>query len=236
MKNKKNILLLICTLMFSCSGGIDNQKENSDDQIEIPDDQTDDPDDQTDEPDYPVDDPDDQKKEIDSLAFWQLLPTDTITAIKCTVDSIEFKFSLLNENDVSATKFKEGENIIFYFKMTNHRIDELYIDYNIAGLTCSQELGDVKTLDHKTYKYPSFPGRPCFLSSVTLSFYGENNSRELKIPWYYDYEIHGIKPNAHLPRGKYYTQFTHVFNYVLYDDTPILSIGPLTFKIYFEIE
>ena len=222
MKYKRIILLLICAWFVSCSGGdVGNETEDPDDQIEIPDDQT--------------EDPDDQKKEIDSLAFWELLSGDTITAIECTIDSIELKFCLLNKNGVSATKFKEGEGFSFYFKMTNHCIEELCVYSGISGLSCNKELGDVKTLDHKTII--EYVPVECDLSYKTYPFYGEKSSIELINPWYYDPEdgcCYG--PYENIPKGKYYTQFTHVFEYVLWDDTPILLLGPLTFRINFEIE
>ena len=217
MKYKRIILLLICAWFVSCSGGVDNETENPDDQ---------------------TDDSDDQKNEIDSLAFWELLPGGTITAIECTIDSIELKFCLLNENGIAATKFKEGENFYFYFKMTNHSIDSLCV-YDInSGLYCNRGLGDIKTLDNNTIKNPVM--RYCDVSYQTYPFYGENSNVEMILPWDDDYdhnpESEYYVPEVHIPKGKYYTQITHIFKYVLHDHTPIISFGPLTFKIYFEIE
>ena len=228
MKYKRIILLLICAWFVSCSGNVDNQEEDPNNETENPDDQTEEPDDQ-------IEESDDEAKYIDSLAFWELLPRDKLTTIELIVDSVEFNFCLLNENGVPATRFKEGENFYFYFKMTNHSIDSLKVGTDVAGLVCNRGLGRVKTLDHKTIKHP-FLTRDCELDNGVFPFYGENNSRELKIPWnrYYNPESDYYTPEVHIPKGMYYTQFTQVFEYVLKDH--ILLIGPLTFKINFEIE
>jgi len=87
-------------------------------------------------------------------------------------------------------------------------------------------------------KHP-FLERGCEADMGTFPFYGENNSREMKIPrnLYYNTESDYYTPEVHIPKGMYYTQFTHVFVYELEEShIPVLLIGPLTFKINFEIE
>ena len=214
MKYKGIILLLFSILFVSCSRDIDNQIEK----------------------------PDDQKEVIDSLAFWELLSGDTITAIECIVDSIEFKFCLLDENGVSATKFKEGENFSFYFKITNHSSDSLEISGQFAGYFIYGGFCMVMSQDGDSI---GFPFESCFCDLVIRPYpFYENDDYELTIPWSDDREIlhksmlctlNGFN-QQNLPKGKYYTEFSHVFWFGIVPENLSRQIGPLTFKINFEIE
>ena len=165
--------------------------------------------------------------------FWEVPINGTNPSIECNVDGITFKFCLLDENGNPSTKFKEGENFSFYFKITNHREDKLYYYHGFSGLFCNPELGDVKTRN-KTIKYPSVRG--CAMSLQTFPFFGESKVVEMTIPWDYDPKSEDYGPKVHIPKGKYYTEFTHEFKFVHTDHTPLHKIGPLTFKINFEVQ
>ena len=154
-------------------------------------------------------------------------------SIEYTVEGVDFMFCLLDKNGNPSTTFKEWENFSFYFKMSNNREDELYVSEGISGLFCNPELGDLTTLDNQTIKHPI--SRACGRSLNTFPFYGDNKVIELTIPWNFDLESEYIVTKVHIPKGKYYTKFTHKFLYVFKDHSPSLSIDPLTFKIFFEI-
>ena len=159
--------------------------------------------------------------------FWEVPRNGTNPSIECNVDGIDFKFCLLDKNGNPSTKFREGENFSFYLKITNLRKEELWY---ICATHYIQNFGDLKTLNHKTIKYP-IPIM-CDLSLGKRPLYGEN-SYEARLPWEFD---HPDFNKVHIPKGKYYTEFSHKFKYVLYDNTTALSIGPLTFRVNFEIE
>ena len=213
MKFKRVIFLFVSILFVSCSRDIDNQIEK----------------------------PDDQKEVIDSLAFWELLPGDAMNAIECTVDSVEIKFCLLNENGVSATKFKEGENFSFYIKMTNHSSDSLEISSQLVGYLVYNGFCMVMSHDGDSIGLP-FRSCNCTLAIRPRPFY-KNDYYELTIPWSVDREafyesgdctIYNFN-QQNLPKGKYYTKFSHVFWFGI-ESGGSRRIGPLTFKINFEIE
>ena len=170
----------------------------------------------------------------DDKDFWEVPLNGNNPTIECNVDGIAFEFCMLDENGNPSTKFREGENFSFYFKATNHREDELYYHHGFSWLYCSQELGDVKTLNNETIKYPYL--LICPESLHTFPFFGEDKVVEMTIPWDLDPESEDYGSKVHIPKGKYYTGFTHEFKFVHTDHTPLLTIGPLTFKINFEVE
>ena len=153
--------------------------------------------------------------------------------IKYSKKGIDFMFCLLDESGNPSTKFKEGENFSFYFKMTTNRKDKLYILRHISGLHCNPDLGDVKTLNNKTIKYPIT--RSCDFSLTKLPFYGDDIVIEMIFPWDSHPESEDFGSIVNIPKGKYYTDFRHVFEFLHENNTHALSIGPLYFKIYFEI-
>ena len=160
--------------------------------------------------------------------YQELLLSDTETSIECTFDCIDFTFCLLNEEGVPATKFKEGENFSFHFKITNNRKDELYVDASLSGFFCNPDRGNVNTSD-TTIKFPRI--LTCLAVGHKHPFFDDSRSIETNLPW-----VDG-EPKVHIPKGKYYTEFTHSFEFFIEIGwTPIVSVGPLTFKINFEIE
>ena len=152
------------------------------------------------------------------------------TVINSTVEGIGFKFCLLNEKGVPATKFKQGENFSFHFSMINRRKHKIN---TIDDLWCQlpSSFSQVISLNQDTIYCPFFIGI-CNATFDYQPFFGMNNEREITVHW--DNKLRSHLP--HLPAGEYYTVFTHEF--ILYHETTnhFFTIGPLTFKINFKIE
>ena len=182
--------------------------------------------------------------------YWEIPRNGKNSVINNRIDGIEFKFCLLNEKGVPATRFKQGEDFSFHFEMINHRRDRLYTYTN--GLECDnmfRYFGQVISQEQDTIFTRSAP--VCTLGSATLPFYGKDNKREMTV---HCREIqHRIRfdENNHLkqetfqmpdlPAGEYYTEFLSEFKFIYYAKTACepehyYYIGPVTFKINFKIE
>jgi hypothetical protein len=168
--------------------------------------------------------------------------------IESKVDDIRFRFCLLNEQGKPANRFKEGEDFSFSFIMENKRktgnlmVPEQTIEKMLVNGFCK-----VVTQKNEVVGYP-FKVGGCKLGWEYYPFSGTDNKFELTVSW-----NDGLVGNCHfenlhqspLPKGTYYTEFTHTFEFRIVPDAyeylvdvplSFKSIGPVTFKINFEIE
>ena len=163
---------------------------------------------------------------------FELQIDDKSAVIQKEVDGVEFKFCLLNENGEPATVFREGENFTFQFSITNNTgvllyNDSRFLDKNIFNVY------DIKNIDY---------GKPYELTFIMKIGQGANplavgSPYTLIVPWkdnreswnslYYSFK--GLSKDL-LPKGKYFTQFSHQFS------LGSIKTDELTFKINFEIK
>jgi len=180
--------------------------------------------------------------------FWEILNDGTSTVINNRVDGIDFEFCLLNEEGLPATRFREGENFSFYLAMTNHRNDKLEITGFVGQVIHEGEgFGRVISREQDTIGYPYINRGLCALTIDLHPFYGENSKYEMILPWtdpredWFDFlcVFKGSNQPA-LPKGKYYTEFSHEFMFYIgpkiFPESSFFWVGPITFKINFQIE
>jgi hypothetical protein len=169
---------------------------------------------------------------------WEVLLNSRNPFIDQNVDDVSFKFCLLNEQGIPAVRFKEGENFSFRLEMINSGKDELEIFGQMAAELRNDGFSGVTSVEHGTIEFPIGRGL-CLEKLQSYPFYGNDKHYQLTIPWNIEQlesmlcgfeSLH--QPN--LPRGQYYTEFTHTFKFRITPATGV-NIGPLTFKINFEI-
>jgi hypothetical protein len=146
-------------------------------------------------------------------------------------DGVEFRLSLLNEQGKPAVTFREGENISLRFEMENLRKNDGR-EYSI-GLFCEMRtggFGEVFTSDNMMVCALDWDVA-CLASMQTFSFDGENRYVYTSRP------LQSQRPPVVLPKGDYYTGFTHTFKYRIPDPPNTrVEIGPITMNIDFTVE
>ncbi len=152
--------------------------------------------------------------------IWEISPESKVSIIQQTVDNIQFKFCLLNELGEPSTVFNEGDNFSIYFAVTNNWKKEIYI---YPGYAFSDEFCEVYRSDDLQNL-----GKPFTLKGVDLVGIGGfpfavGESYIFEKPWLDEHENtwsweHGIFESTHqvpLPKGNYYTEVKHQFEYAL---------------------
>ena len=173
--------------------------------------------------------------------YWEIGIDSATSVIDGNIDGINFKFCLLDERGLPFTELLRGENFRFYFEMINYRkSDSLALDGGLFGELYDNGFGGVlmSGATHFSFDRPECP-------DDLLPLFGKDNRYTLTIPWNDDgrdnRDVGACRvANLHrppLPKGKYCTEFTHAFDFVDVNGKPTdLSIGPLTFKINFEVK
>ncbi|MDR3341058.1 MAG: hypothetical protein LBT25_13410 [Candidatus Symbiothrix sp.] len=177
----------------------------------------------------------------------EVLLHDDNPVIETVVDDIRFKFCLLDKDNVPANSFKVGENFSFCLEMENQQdaIDLKIVKDFIYELSVDG-FGKVISPTKGVIGNP-FAEVNCTEEFRTFPFFGEDKLCKIVIPWI-DRErlfspfpfCFGISPQPALAKGVYYTEVSHEFSFYVPPKTPEdgwswLHIGPLTFKINFEI-
>jgi hypothetical protein len=183
---------------------------------------------------------------------WVVNLDDEQKMIRKSVEDIEFTFSLLNEDGDTTNVFNEGENFFFYFSMKNNRGEKMYtLDMPVPG----DDFCKVYNSDNK------YIGKPYDVKGAQHTSLGhpfpDSSIIESKFPWTYDKELWDsiyskmteetpgflykglfIETTYQEPlsKGKYYTMFSHGFEFSSTDDKADLLTEELTFKINFEIQ
>jgi hypothetical protein len=180
----------------------------------------------------------------DELLF-KIPPSGTDMEIAQVIDSIEFKFCLLDEEGSPSTTFPEGENFSFYFAMKNLRSKSLpFFDYSYfeSDNFCEVKKGDrslgqpyiflgdrgTKELRYLLSKMPSGSHFP-YAFSVPWHNSGTEN-------WEMGYCRFKSAGKPLLSPGKYATKFTHSFTFGMPGKEPVLKTPKLSFIINFEIK
>jgi hypothetical protein len=189
-----------------------------------------------------------RKEKTDDTSFREIsinreisVPNDIV------INGIKFQFCLLNEDGEPSTIFNEGENFAFYFKCTNlDTNNELVIDNGFLwNLIWSGGFCCVISQQNDTIGYPC---KSIFCETIHRYYplYGKNNSYEKIIIWSDNREGWGAMTcfyenlyRKKLPKGKYYTGFTHEFRFY---EKPLNEVDriwydiPASFRINFEIK
>jgi hypothetical protein len=126
--------------------------------------------------------------------------------------TIEADFELLNTQGQSATSFRQGQNIVFRFRVKNNTSDDVLLTNPLFETTHFLEVskisaGNTSTVVGKPYKY------------VFCSYMGgypvqANNALVMTIPWVEDaaYPTSEVfckhSANSYLPAGRYKCSFT----------------------------
>ncbi len=163
------------------------------------------------------------------------------TVIQKSIDGIDFKFCLLNEDGEPATVFNEGENFSFYFSVINNRDDSLYFDMDF--IYRYPDINFCKVFDAENQDL----GRPYKLLTPTdvLIYYpfDPEQSYTFEVSWTENREYiwwhEGIASQSlhrePLIKGKYYTGLKYQFRFLRKHGGPVLVID-VNFRINFVIQ
>jgi hypothetical protein len=180
----------------------------------------------------------------DDILF-EILPSGTNPEIVQVIDSIEFKFCLLDEEGIPSTTFPEGENFSFYFSMKNMRSKSLpFYDYSFFE---SDDFFEVKTGDQSLgHPYVFLGDRGTMELRYLLSKMpsGSHFPYAISVPWHNSgtdiwemgYCRFKSAGKAQLSKGRYTTKFTHSFSFGMPGKDPVLKTPKLTFLINFEVK
>ena len=165
--------------------------------------------------------------------------------INQVVDSIEFKFCLLDEEGNLSTTFREGENFSFYFSMKNMRSKSLpFYDYSFfesddffevkkGNQSLGQPyvfLGDRGTMELR-YLLSKMPSGSHFPYAFSVPWHNSGTEN-----WEMGYCRFKSVGKSLLPKGKYATKFTHPFSFGMPGKEPVLKTQKITFIINFEVK
>lgn len=182
-----------------------------------------------------------EKNEDQKNIYWELPVNGSKTAIVNTINGIEFKFCLINENGVTATSFIEGQNFSFLLALTNKTSDSLHLDNSF--FQPSSNFCKVYDSNNALIGLPFIFKWRDEIGSAAHPFYGMKDKYELTVPWKDDRNewqtINCHFESTHqnlLPKGEYYTIFTHRFCFDHKNGKPNVCTDSLIFKINFEIK
>lgn len=179
------------------------------------------------------------QKEQDDPLLWEISPNSETAVIQSVVDSIEFKFCLLDEQENPSTVFNENENFYFNFSFKNKMQDTIVVTPEFIN----SDLFRVYQLNTNIDMGKPWSGIWCEyrLDSQTFSLY-PSASIQLNCPWIlteinkpdYPFCMDEDQDYQHLPKGEYFTKIELDFHYVKNEITNIIS--DKTFIIYFIIQ
>jgi len=176
--------------------------------------------------------------------LFEITPSGTNPEIVQVIDSIEFKFCLLDEKGSPSTTFLGVENFSFYFSMKNMRSKSLpFYDYSFFE---SDDFLEVKTGDQslgQPYVFLGDRGTMELRYLLSKMPSGSHFPYAISVPWHNsgteNWEMGYCRfksaGKSLLPKGKYATQFTHSFSFGMPGKEPVLKIPKLTFLINFEV-
>ena len=167
----------------------------------------------------------------DKEELFELEINDENAVIEKSIDGINFKFCLLNENGEPATIFNEYENIIFQFSITNKTGNDIYFDESVINSDGFYEIMD------KTISYGTPFKKPVFFDLRMPAPIGNGEVTGINIKWIPEEEewnvglANFLKAETNpLKKGIYYTEFSHEF------DFDSIKTEKLKFRINFEIK
>jgi hypothetical protein len=156
----------------------------------------------------------------------------------------------LNEDGDTTNVFNEGENFFFYFSMKNNRGEKMYtFDMPVPGDDFCKVYNSDNIYIGKPYEVTwaehTSSGDPFPAGSKMTSQFPWAYNKELwdslyvssnKEEWNYGRLFIKTTYQEPLSKGKYYTKFSHGFEFSRTDDKADLLTDELTFKINFEIQ
>jgi len=170
---------------------------------------------------------------------WEISPSSRTNIIEKEIDSIGFKFCLLNESGEASTVFKEGENFSFFFSVTNRTSRELYFNPEYA-YSDKNGFCTVYTKANMNMGIPYvFKGQD--LAGANGDPLEPNDPLVFKQLWRDDHDSiwrwqSGYYESTHqeyLTKGSYFTEFKHSFKF---KGEPTIETGEIGFKINFKIQ
>ncbi len=181
-----------------------------------------------------------EKEEVDEIPLVEISPNSKDTVIQKSIDGIDFKFCLLNENGEPATIFNEGENFSFYFSVINNREnDSLCFD---PDFVYNKDVDFCKVFDSENQDL----GRPYELlciEDILICFpFNTADSYVFEVPWLdrsdatlqWDGQFLRIHQEP-LTQGEYYTGLKYRFGFWRKLFEPSFSIDT-NFRINFVIQ
>lgn len=178
-----------------------------------------------------------QKADKTEPVLWELPADGTKTAITETVDSIEFKFCLLNEADNPATVFKEGENFTFNFSVKNKLKNSIIATTEFINSNFFRVYRTIDNVDMGR----GWSGVWCDYSLEPKEIeYKSNVLKQLNCPWTLsentsiDYPLCMSEKNCYLAKGEYDTSIHLDFHYTTNGIKK--NVNGMVFKINFKIE
>ena len=175
----------------------------------------------------------------DDEHFFEINIDAPIAAIQKEVDGVEFTFCIVNNKGEAATVFEEGENFSFYFSIKNNRKESLpFYDYSFYNLNDFCEVNSSNKSYGKPFKYKGLT----YSDDIKYLHPGEDTYKFLS-PWsddrenwvYFWSEFEGNNQPS-LPKGIYYTEFSHAFIFDVTRWEPELITDKIKFRINFEIK
>jgi len=169
--------------------------------------------------------------EKDEELLWEISPNSKTAVIQKEVDGIEFKFCLLNEKGEPATVFNEGENFTFQFVIKNNLDTTIIFDNSLFYVSGFCELKNGKENLGSSFKIVgiadigdvAFSISPGMASTWEVLWIPENDE------WSKGFVSYKRNNLQYLPKGEYYTKFSHRFN------LGVVKTDLITFKINFKI-
>ncbi len=170
--------------------------------------------------------------------FLELKTGSDQTQIKKIINGIEFKYCLLNEEEKSKVVFNHGENIFFYFSITNKNESKITID----GKLINSNFFMVKKASSNESIGKPWTSLFCEYSLSPQEFNLEPmETLELIAPWIVPIESSNsyfpfcfAQENSIIPIDLYFSEFTIDSRYIISKSRIIKK--DITFKINFEIK
>jgi len=180
------------------------------------------------------------KSAMDDLS-WDISPDSKSQVIEKEIDGIAFKFCLLNEQGKPATVFNEGENISFYFSVTNRSKKDFYYDAYLLGYdknflrvfnSSGFDFGKCyKPLNHTDIGVAAYP----FNDGDTYTFIVSWIHEKEMIMKGGDFAYQSI-PTQALEKGNYFTNFKYSFFFQGKQDNNTIRTDSINFIINFKIQ
>jgi hypothetical protein len=170
---------------------------------------------------------------------WEISPSSRTNIIEKEIDSIGFKFCLLDESGEASTVFNEGENFSFYFSVTNKTGRKLYFNPEYA-YSDKNGFCTIYTTTNNNVGIPYvFKGQD--LTGANGDPFEPNESRIFIQLWKDDHDsiwrwesgYYESTHQEHLTKGTYFTEFKHPFKF---KGEPTIETGEIGFKIKFKIQ
>ncbi len=171
--------------------------------------------------------------------YWEISPNSGASIIHTILDSIEFKFCLLDQQFEPSTIFNENENFYFHFSFMNNMQDIIVVSPEFINSEFFRVYQSVTNIDMGK----PWTGIWCEYRSVSKTFNLNPTHRiQLNCPWVLtdiskpDYPLcmDENQDYQYLPKGEYFTKVELDFHFMKDDINYV--INNKIFRIYFTIQ